>query len=357
MALQPGGREGPPGLMTFDSPGFHSQSIRASAVVFEDPASRQLYDRIGRIGPSEATVLVAGETGTGKELVARLLHRLSARAARPFIAINCAALPENLVESELFGHERGAFTGAVSAKRGWFEAAQHGTLFLDEIGDLPLTMQVKLLRVLQEREISRVGSRAAIPIDVRIIAASHVNLEGAVRAGRFREDLYFRLNVAQIRVPALRERPADILPLARHFLKMYGERLRMRSVGLSPAAERLLTAYAWPGNIRELENVIHHALLVMNGEAIGPTDLNLPGQRMPVETVVPAMVTDTAPPSFDSALLPLFESGAENLYDLVEAKLFQAAYEYCHRNQLQTAKLLGITRNILRHRLKQYGLL
>src|SRR3954470_9997570 len=189
-------------------------SVRAKALVFEDPLSRALLARIERIAPSDAPVLVTGETGTGKELVARQGHALSNRAARPFVAVNAGAFSASLAESELFGHEKGAFTGAQSAKAGWFEAASGGTLFLDEIGDLPLPLQVKLLRVLQEREVVRLGSRQAIPIDVRLIAATNVDLEEAVAAGHFREDLFYRLNVATILLPPLRERPGDILPLA-----------------------------------------------------------------------------------------------------------------------------------------------
>src|SRR5690606_26631313 len=176
--------------------------------------------------------------------------------------VNCAALPEQLVESELFGHEKGAFTGAVLQKKGWFEVASGGTLFLDEIGDLPAATQVKLLRVLQERELSRVGSRTAIPIDIRLVAATNVNLEEAVRAGRFREDLYYRLNVARLELPPLRKRPGDILPLAEHFLRLYSAHLGVSEARLSDGARRALLGYPWPGNIRELENIIHHAVLV-----------------------------------------------------------------------------------------------
>jgi len=196
-------------------------SVRAKALVFEDPLSRALLARIERIAPSDAPVLVTGETGTGKELVARQVHALSFRAARPFVAVNAGAFSESLAESELFGHEKGAFTGAHSAKAGWFEAAHGGTLFLDEIGDLPMPLQVKLLRVLQEQEVTRVGSRRAIPIDVRLIAATNVDLQAAIAAGQFREDLLYRLKVSSLSLPPLRDRPGDIPALAQHFLDRY----------------------------------------------------------------------------------------------------------------------------------------
>ncbi|MEQ1784698.1 MAG: sigma 54-interacting transcriptional regulator, partial [Hyphomonadaceae bacterium] len=214
-------------------------SIRASCLVFEDPASRALLERVRRIAPSDATALIIGETGTGKELIARHIHELSDRRSGPFVAFNCAAVNESLLESELFGHERGAFTGAVTAKAGWFETAQGGSLFLDEIGDLSLALQAKLLRVIQEREVVRVGSRQPIAIDVRLIAATNVNLEEAVAAGRFRDDLYYRLNVATIELPPLRARPGDILPLAHHFLNTYGSRLGFDDVELASETGRV----------------------------------------------------------------------------------------------------------------------
>jgi sigma-54-specific transcriptional regulator len=253
------------GVLTFDNPDDYTLSIRASALVLSDPKSRALHGRLRQIAPSDATVLIIGATGTGKELVAREVHRLSHRAKRPFLAINCGALSESLLESELFGHEKGAFTGAISQKPGWFEAADGGTLFLDEVGDLPLSAQVKLLRVLQEQEVTRVGGRKSIPVNIRLIAATNVPLADAVRAGRFREDLFYRLNVAPVSLPPLRDRPGDILPLSDYFLDKYSRRLELGEVTLSPQAETKLERYHWPGNIRELENVIHHALLIIRG--------------------------------------------------------------------------------------------
>ena len=266
-------------VLTATDPHALALSIRASCLVFEDAKSKGLLKRVQRIAPSEATALVIGETGTGKELIARHIHELSERRHHPFVAVNCAAISESLIESELFGHERGAFTGAVTARAGWFETAQGGTLFLDEIGDLPLPLQAKLLRVVQEREVVRVGSRQPIGIDVRLIAATNVNLKEAVDAGRFREDLYYRLNVAPVPLPPLRERPDDILPLAYHFLSVYGLRLGYSKINLASDAMDRLLHYPWPGNIRELENTIHHALLVCQGTMVRAEDLRLPSSR------------------------------------------------------------------------------
>jgi len=270
-----------PRILTATDPHQLTTSVRASCLVFEDPISKALLARVERIAPSEATALIIGETGTGKELIARHIHALSARRTGPFVAVNCAAITESLMESELFGHERGAFTGAVAANAGWFETADGGSLFLDEIGDLPLALQAKLLRVIQEREVVRIGSRQPIAIDVRLIAATNVTLHEAVAAGRFREDLYYRLHVATVNLPSLRERPGDILPLAHHFLSVYGPRLGLAAARLSPeAADRLFT-YPWPGNIRELENTVHHALLVCPGDLVRPEDLRLPAPQPP----------------------------------------------------------------------------
>ncbi len=256
-----------------------TKSVRATVLVFNDPRSRELLERIERLAPSEANALVIGETGTGKELVARHIHALSGRNGGPFVAVNCGAFAESLVESELFGHEKGAFTGALQSKAGWFEAANGGTLFLDEIGDLPPSIQVKLLRVLQEREVVRLGSRRPIPIDVRLVAATNVDLADAVVAGHFREDLFYRLHVATIQLPPLRERRGDILPLAEYFIVEHCRRLGYTSASLSPEAERKLLGHSWAGNIRELENAIHHALLVCRNRLIQPADLHLIDMR------------------------------------------------------------------------------
>ena len=330
-------------------------SIRASCLVFEDPASRALLERVQRIAPSNATALIIGETGTGKELIARHIHELSDRRSGPFVAFNCAAISESLMESELFGHERGAFTGALTARAGWFETAQGGSLFLDEIGDLPLALQAKLLRVIQERDVVRVGSRQPIAIDVRLIAATNVKLDEAVAAGRFREDLYYRLHVAPVQLPPLRERPGDILPLVHHFLKIYGTRLGYASADLAPDAVQQLLDYPWPGNIRELENTIHHALLVCPGHVVRPEDLRLPAPRSQRPSAMAPATGSTQ--SLEEILRTLFNGDRSNLYRRIDETVIRTAYEYCEQNQLRTARLLSVSRNIVRDRLMRYGLL
>lgn len=333
-----------------------TKSVRATVLVFEDPRSQELLRRIERLAPSEANALVIGETGTGKELVARHIHNLSQRRNGPFVAVNCGAFAETLVESELFGHEKGAFTGAMTSKAGWFEAANGGTLFLDEIGDLPLNMQVKLLRVLQEREVVRIGSRKPIAIDARVVAATNVNLADAVVAGKFREDLFYRLHVATINLQPLRERLGDILPLAEFFVEDHCRRLNYPRVIFSPEAKDKLLAHAWPGNIRELENAIHHALLVCLNQVIRPSDLHLVNVRLeaPATVAVPVPI-HTADQQLESALIALYEKNVPNLYEHIEERLFRSAYRFCHGNQLQTGRLLGISRNIVRARLEKIG--
>ncbi|CAB3969668.1 Fis family transcriptional regulator [Burkholderia cenocepacia] len=330
-------------------------SIRARAQVFVDPRSVALLDRIRLVAPSDANVLIVGETGTGKELIARHVHGLSRRSNGPFIAVNCGAFSETLVESELFGHEKGAFTGAFSAKPGWFEAANGGTLFLDEIGDLPLSMQVKLLRVLQEREVVRLGSRTGVPIDVRVVAATNVDLQQAVANGQFRGDLFYRLNVVQLAVPTLRERPGDILPLARHFFDDYRSRLGYGPRSIDPRAERRLEAHSWPGNIRELENVIHHALLVSRNDSLQEADLHIasPGvSQAALSTSAPDPDPATgAQAALERALRDLFDEDHGNLFERIEDTVMRVAFEFSHRNQIQAARLLGISRNVLRARL------
>lgn len=338
-------------VLTFPEPRSLTLSVRASALVFKDPASRQLLEHIERIAPSDATVLIIGETGTGKELIARHIHALSSRRNGTFGALNCAALSESLIESELFGHEKGAFTGALSTKDGWFETANNGTLFLDEIGDLPLSLQAKMLRVLQEREVVKVGARRATPVDVRVIAATNVNLEEAVEAGRFRADLYYRFNVATIQLAPSRERPGDILPLVRHFLKIYGDRLGYTEASLTPEAERLLLNYDWPGNIRELENAIHRALLICPGNVLRAEDFKLSGLR----PQAPAASFSTS--SLENALRNLYERSPPKLFELIEETVIRTAFQFCEQNQVQTARLLDISRNVLRHRLALYGML
>lgn len=335
------------------------RSERATAMVFEDQHSKELLDRLQQIAPSDAGVLIIGETGTGKELVARQIHQLGHRRNKPFVAVNCGAFSESLVESELFGHEKGSFTGAVDSRAGWFEAADGGTIFLDEIGDLSLAIQVKLLRVLQESEVTRLGSRHPKKLSIRVIAATNVQLEEAVRAGKFREDLYYRLKVAAVQLLPLRLRPADIIPLANYFIADYSERLGYEPAQLSASTEQFLTSYHWPGNIRELENAIHHALLVCKAQEIKPGDFQLSGLSAQAAHTFDAgyAAAGVGKSSLQQVLLNWFEDGIENLDEQLEAEIIQAAYQYCHQNQLHTARLLGISRNIVRARLIKHGLL
>jgi sigma-54-specific transcriptional regulator len=371
------GADGHNELVTFSEAQKMSLLVRATAFVFADPRSRELHELIERIAPSQATVLVTGETGTGKELIARHVHALSTRRDKDFVAINCGAFSETLVESELFGYERGAFTGAMQGKAGWFETANGGTLFLDEIGDLPLPMQVKLLRVLQEREVVRLGSRRALPIDVRLIAATNVDLAEAVRAGRFREDLYYRLQVVNLPLLPLRERPGDVMPLASHFLHTYADRLHLADVVLTPEAQQALVAYAWPGNIRELENVIHRALLVCRDGVVKPGDLSLspfvrvnaappasgaaalaPVFEVPAPVVAEAVPAPASESSrFHSAWQALLASGEMITFEALQLELVLAAWESNERNQVRTAKFLNISRNVVRTYLKKAGVL
>jgi aliphatic sulfonates family ABC transporter substrate-binding protein len=333
-------------------------SIRAKAMVFEDPVSRVLLARIERIGRSAASVLLTGETGAGKELVARELHAASDRASQPFIAVNAGAFSEHLIEAELFGHEKGAFTGAHTAKAGWFETAHGGTLFLDEIADLPLTLQVKLLRVLQEGEVTPVGSRQSIPVDVRLIAATNVDLSAAIRGKRFREDLYYRLKVASITVPSLRDRRGDILPLARHFLTLYARKLGHGDVELTTSAEQRLLAHSWPGNIRELENAIHHALLVRESDRLTADDLQLGpavGAGPPEPEDAEPVGEREALADLERVLVALLDRKLPDLHGRVEAALLATTYRYCGHNQLETARLLGVSRNVVRARLIEHG--
>ncbi|MBV8124145.1 MAG: sigma-54-dependent Fis family transcriptional regulator [Burkholderiaceae bacterium] len=344
-------------------------SIRAKALVFEDPASQALLAKVERVAASDATVLITGETGTGKELIARHVHTSSGRQG-PFLAVNCGAFSDTMIEAELFGHEAGAYTGATQARAGWFEAANQGTLFLDEVGDLPMSMQVKLLRVLQERQVVRLGSRKSTAIDVRLVAATNVDLARAVEAGHFRRDLFYRLNIASLHLPPLAQRPLDILALAHHFIAIYAQRLGLSNVRLSQAAQAQLLAHHWPGNIRELENVIHCALIVGKGAEIQADALSLRGAIAPAPALPegPVAVAASAPASSSqdgadgTALLRqslrlLFEQGPAELFTHVERELVTAAYEACHFNQVHTSELLGISRNVLRTHLKRFGLL
>lgn len=356
-------------LLTFPDAGKHVLSIRAKALVFEDPQSKALLARLDQVAPTDATVLIIGETGTGKELLARRVHQGSHRRG-PFVAVNCGSFSETLIDAELFGHESGAFTGASQARAGWFEAANGGTLFLDEIGDLSLSLQVKLLRVLQERQVVRIGSRKPIELNVRLVAATNVDLRDAVNAGRFRADLYYRLSVATLELRPLYERPGDILPLAQHFLASYATRLEITHAALSAEAQQALLAHSWPGNIRELENVIHYALIVAHDGLVHVNDLQgiqrSAGLATRASTSLPALpLAPLAAPVAEEGLTQKFRSLLQLalqrnevvLFDTLEATVVSVAYEFCQRNQVHTARLLGLSRNVLRTLLKRHQLI
>ncbi len=353
MAIRDDGAAAP-AVLTLDADTAHPLSIRARSLVFVDPASQAVLSLIERVAPSMAPVMIEGDSGTGKELLARHLHRLSGRAG-PFVAVNCGAIAEQLAESELFGHEAGAFTGAHARREGWFEAANRGTLFLDEIGDLSLPLQVKLLRVIQEQEVVRLGSRRPVPVDVRLVTATNVDLGRAVSAGHFRLDLYYRLNIARVRLPPLAERVQDIAPLAQHFLTVYSRRLKLPQPELGRDTLRALEAYSWPGNIRELENVIHFALLVSSGQEIQPGHLKLNGAiATPARRTLPERGRLQA---LRSALHELFETPGAGLFAEIEHTIVEETYRECGFNQVRSAALLGLSRNVLRTLLKRHGML
>ena len=314
---------------------------------------QEVYKIVGKIAARDVTVLIMGESGTGKELVARALHTYSGRVKGPFLAINCAAIPETLLESELFGYERGAFSGAIEARPGKFELAHGGTLFLDEIGDMSLVLQSKLLRVLQERELYRLGARAPRQVNVRIITATNQELETLIRTGRFREDLYYRLNVARITLPLLRERGDDILLLADHYLRIHSPSGTPSPQGFSEDAREQLLAYAWPGNVRELENVIARAVLGARGPLLTAEDLALSDDTARPPETAPAWASD---PAYGSLLEALFTQHAGNVFAIAEQLLVTKALELTRHNQVQAARLLGISRNVLRDRMKRYKL-
>ncbi|HEX8980083.1 MAG TPA: sigma-54 dependent transcriptional regulator [Parasulfuritortus sp.] len=307
-------------------------------MVAEDKAMRAVLDMADRVAATDATVLLTGESGVGKEVAARYLHNHSARRNGPFVAVNCAAIPENLVESTLFGHEKGAFTGAAGPHAGKFEQAQGGTLLLDEVSEIPLNVQAKLLRVLQEKVVERLGGRAPIPLDVRVVAASNRDLNGWVREGRFREDLYYRLNVFPLEVPPLRQRRADILPLARHFLKAYTGLVGRDGFALSPAAEAELTAYGWPGNIRELSNVMQRAMILAAGSRIEPDNLMLPR----AQTARQAMVDE-----------PEEDARPAQIRDMEKVMILETL-ERLNGSRKRTAEELGISERTLRYKLQKY---
>ncbi|HMJ10119.1 MAG TPA: sigma-54 dependent transcriptional regulator [Polyangiaceae bacterium] len=322
-------------------------------IIGDSPGILDVYAVLDRVADTPTTVLITGESGTGKELVARALHENSSRKDKPFIKVNCAAIPKDLMESELFGYERGAFTGAVGSKPGRFELASAGTLFLDEIGSIPVEMQVKLLRALQESEFERVGGIKTIRVDVRLVAATNSDLKKEIAAGSFREDLYYRLNVVPIRLPALRERGQDIPFLVKHFIEKFNQRLKKNIAGIEADAERLLVSYPWPGNIRELENVIERAVLFSDGSALRTADLppelreGNPGVR---SNTPPSPVPGDAPGS--DGLKEQVKAAMSRL----ERELIIKALDQTHANVTHAARLLKISRKGLQLKMKELGL-
>ena len=315
------------------------------AIIFQDPAMVELLRLADQVAPSNASILVTGESGTGKELIARHLHNKSPRAKNRFIAVNCAAIPENLLESELFGYEKGSFTGAVSRRIGKFEEANGGTLLLDEITEMDPRLQAKLLRAIQEREIDRVGGSKPIEVDVRIVATSNRNMADEVAKGTFREDLYFRLNVVNLLLPPLRERPLDIEQLADHFIDKYAEANAADRLPLAQATKDILNAHRWPGNVRELENTMHRAVLLGTGSEITPDAVMLSGQGTDAAgSATPAQAGD--------------EAGANMVgrtVAAVERDLIIDTLQHCLGNRTHAANILGISIRTLRNKLKLYN--
>jgi two-component system, response regulator FlrC len=321
------------------------------ALVFRDPAMAQLLRMTEQIAPSDASVLITGESGTGKEILARFLHRKSRRSNAAFISVNCAAIPEQLLESELFGHEKGAFTGAVARRLGKFEEANGGTLLLDEITEMHPRLQAKLLRAIQEREIDRVGGNQPVKVDIRVLATSNRDLDEAVRQGQFRDDLYFRLNVVNLRVPALRERPQDIETLSDFFARKYAEHNGYEFRGISDTARRQLLGHHWRGNVRELENTIHRAVLLASGGMIDSDALLLTGGRLGAEPAAARPATASAAMPRDGT--PVGTMVGRTVAD-VERDLIIETLQHCLGNRTHAAGILGISIRTLRNKLQQY---
>jgi two-component system nitrogen regulation response regulator GlnG len=328
------------------------------ALIGRHPRMQEVYKTIGRIAGTDVTVLLRGESGTGKELVARAIHHYSRRAGRPFIAVSCAAIPGTLLESELFGHERGAFTDAKERKLGKLELAHGGTFYLDEVGDMSVELQSKLLRALQERTIERVGGQESIRIDVRILAATNRDLEILMREGKFREDLFYRLNVVSFNLPPLRERQRDIPLLVDHFLAKYAEQLGER--GVAPDALDRLVGHDWPGNVRELENVIQRAIVMATTGVILPEHLPIGPVSAAASVAIDATLEEVIERRLIECVRGLREHASANLYDLmiglVEKPLLRAVLRETRGNQVRAAQILGINRNTLRKKLTEHGI-
>ncbi|MFN4089778.1 MAG: sigma-54-dependent transcriptional regulator [Alphaproteobacteria bacterium] len=333
------------------------------AIIHGDPVMQRTLRLADQVAPSEATIMINGESGTGKELMARYIHRRSRRADKPFVSVNCAAIPENLLESELFGHEKGAFTGAVARRVGKFEEAHGGTLLLDEISEMHPRLQAKLLRAVQEREIDRVGGGQPVKVDIRLICTTNRHLEEEVRAGNFREDLFFRINVMNLRLPSLRERPGDIPKLALHFVEKYSAANGVAVRPLSAEARTTLLRHSWPGNVRELENTMHRAVLLAQGTEIGPEAIFLTSTILSDRTAAPVQSGPAgatggatgagAPPAVGSAELPAALIG--RTVDSVERDLIIGTLSHCLGNRTHAATILGISIRTLRNKLRQYS--
>jgi len=317
-----------------------------SPIIGSSEAMRQVLDMVAMIAPSEATVLITGESGTGKELIARAIHQVSARAGGPLVAVNCAALAESLLESELFGHEKGAFTGAERRREGRFMQADGGTIFLDEIGEVSQATQLRLLRVLQEREVVRVGGDATLPVDVRVLAATNRDLRALVADGRFRQDLYYRLNVVALELPPLRERTGDIPLLAAHFLQKYGARNKKNIKGFTPMAMDYLLRYGWPGNVRELENAVERAVVMAAGDFAGERELP---PRLVADARAARAPRGQDVGSDETAAMPAMP------LEEVEKRAVLAALREAGGNKSQAARKLGVTRKTLHAKLRKYG--
>jgi DNA-binding NtrC family response regulator len=326
-------------------------------IIGQSKPMQEIYKAIGRVAPTEATVLIRGESGTGKELVARAIYQHSHRAQKPFLVINCVAIPETLLESELFGYEKGAFTGAVARRMGRIEQANGGTIFLDEIGDMPFSIQAKILRLLQEKSIERLGGREPIPVDVRIIAATNRDLEAGLTEGRFREDLYYRLKVVTIWLPPLRERLEDISRLADYFLDRYARSMDMDNPGLTDEARALLKKYHWPGNVRELGNTIQKALIFSRGYPIRPEDIT---QAFIGETVVPSEGSASDGSIRHWARKALINEPRMEKFDILmdqaASALISEALEITGGNRSRAAKILGLSRPTLQSKIEKYGI-
>jgi nitrogen regulation protein NR(I) len=326
-------------------------------IVGASPKMQEIYKMIGQIAPSDITVLLRGESGTGKELIARAIYHHSLRSNQPFLPVNCAAIPDTLLESELFGHEKGSFTGATSRRIGKLEQSQGGTIFLDEIGDMSLPTQAKLLRVLQEKSFERLGGTETIKVDIRLIVATNKNLEEAISSGQFREDLYYRLNVVSLTIPPLRERKEDLPDLVSYFLKKFNRELKRGTVGITPAAMGKITSYGWPGNVRQLENVLKRAMVLCQGERILEDQLLFEKgweKREAEEELGKKNVEDLLDALFEELSNTLASSPDSDMISSLERGLILRALQRTKGNQVQAAQLLGINRSTLRSKMERY---